>query len=87
MTQFGINFASLENMAQDDYSQLMQLVEEIRGLSFCLDESGGRVRTEAARLEEIVESLKQASGLRTVFDAKARELTGKISELKSLMDL
>jgi hypothetical protein len=74
-------------MSHDDYSELMQLVEEIRGLSFCLDASGERVRAETERLEEIVSSLKQASGLKTVFDAKARELSGKIAQLKTLMDL
>lgn len=65
----------------------MRLMEEIRGLSFSLDASGARVRAETERLEDVVSSLREASGLKTVFDARARELTGKIAKLKTLMDL
>lgn len=66
--------------------ELFEFVEEIRGLSFCVDQSAEQIARDSKRVEELSQEVATVAGLRTVFEQKSAAVTHTLEKIKTLID-
>lgn len=67
--------------------EVLELVEEIRTLSFCVESSTKRLQQNQSRLFALCEAVHAVTGLQTVFENKTDTVTEKINQMKTALDL
>lgn len=78
----GMAFAYSSSMAEENTSEILELVEELRSLSFLLEESGSRLSKQRERLVDLTESIGQASSLKTAYEESVRDLEATLLRLR-----
>jgi hypothetical protein len=79
--------ALIFDMTPQTLTQVLEELEDLRRLSFRLDAAAESLNAEQAKVEELNQSFQDASGLKTVFEAKTQAVAEKIKKIKSLIDL
>lgn len=68
-------------------SELLTLLDDIRQLSFNVDETTRQMQHDQNRVADLVKAMQDVSRLQTCFEKSAASLEEKIEKMKTLMDL
>lgn len=68
-------------------STLLTLLDDIRQLSFSVDEMTRQMNCDQNRVADLVKSMQDASRMQTCFEKSTATLEEKIDRIKTLIDL
>lgn len=68
-------------------STLLTLLDDIRQLSFSVDEMTRQMNCDQNRVADLVKAMRDASRMQTCFEKSTATLEEKIDRIKTLIDL
>ena len=68
-------------------SELLTLLDDIRQLSFSVDEMTRQMNYDQSRVADLIKAMQDVSRMQTCFEKSAATLDEKIDRMKTLIDL
>ncbi|OVE81843.1 hypothetical protein BVY03_02575 [bacterium K02(2017)] len=67
-----------------DIKKQLEVIENIRSISFRLDQSDVQLFDQSKRLNELLSQVEEARNLKSHYEQRAKEFSNKIDKLKLL---